>query len=305
MGKEIHVASNETITLKIMENWKVDIWPPFSPQHIYSAYYLAKKATKFEKKHLPPPQPSEQVRYEHQAYVIGCVFAAVAFLESMINDIFIEAEREVSGDPANNILKSLPQDTIASMARIWRFGIRLDESNGIELNRHGRETNKIHKNLVGCLDKRESSTDVDWWNTLNKYQLTYYLTNEKKSPNGACLDKRSSAWQDVNLLAILRNHLTHYKSESIAYRGPTKKEVLTPSNIGELRRRTRKLLAGLKDRKCGNPLFQGRGGHPLEHLLGANCANWAFRISLDFADEFSKKTGIDLYLPIRELILNR
>lgn len=304
-NQDIQLSSIEGGKIKTTETWKLDIWSPFSQQHAYSACYLAKRATEFENT-LISTQPSVQEVYEHQALVIGSIFAAHAFLESTINDIFIEADREESGDPTNNILKSLKQEVIASMARIWRFGIQLACNYGIELDGSRCKTSNTHKNLAACL--QESNTDIAWWPILSKYQLAYHLANEQRTLNVGCFKDQCSSWQHTKLLIDLRNYFTHHRSEQITYQGPPGKSgVISPSNKkDELRKQTRRLRGELKKQKnCKNRLNLRTGIHPLEDLLGAECANRIVEVSFTFANEFSQKTGIELYKPVRELASKR
>lgn len=286
-GKVITRASVPTITIGYT----------FSRQHAYSACILARKATEFEDSHTGLSEHSRQERYEHQAYVIGSVLSAVAFLEATINEVFGAAED--SGGAPSGMLKQLSPDVVTSMAQIWEQGIELHKGDGgVELDKDGKETSRIHPSLIDCLGFYESNKDLERWSPLHKFQFALYLTEGYPYPCRRLFDKQDPLWKDTNLLVGLRNHFTHYKTQAIAF--PPKNR---PS-VAE-KRQTRKLREALgRQKKFKNRLVQdlGASGSLLEDLLGSDCANWAVKSSLDFVSEFSKRTGIELSQEVRDLL---
>ena len=81
-------------------------------QHIYSAHLFAERANALEGHE--PAAISEEDRWRHRAYVTGAVFAAAAFLEASINDLYIEMQNlSQSGQPR------LPPREQALLSRVW------------------------------------------------------------------------------------------------------------------------------------------------------------------------------------------
>lgn len=81
-------------------------------QHVYSAHLFAERANALEGKE--PSEVSEEDRWRHRAYVSGALFAAAAFLEASINDLYIEMQNLTqSGQPR------LPPREQAVLSRVW------------------------------------------------------------------------------------------------------------------------------------------------------------------------------------------
>jgi hypothetical protein len=195
----------------------VTLWQAFSPQHLHSACYFA-RAAQFEEKYTESStQPSQEEKYQHQAYVIGSIFAAVGFLEATINEVFLEADNvHTQGVPAS-MLKQLPSSTIASMAQIWSYKVKMVKKSQTDiqgLDKNGKRRT-IYPGLVNyLLNKKLKNGCVQYWPTLNKFQCALYLADaQHKLP----FDQNDALWKDAKLLIHLRNHLTHHKSESITY----------------------------------------------------------------------------------------
>src|SRR5207249_4039482 len=65
-----------------------------------------------------PKDPPGELHTHHRAYVIGAVFAAVAFLEGTINQLFQDAHDNDLG-----YLKGLDPRAIQAMAAMWGHGV--------------------------------------------------------------------------------------------------------------------------------------------------------------------------------------
>ena len=64
-----------------------------SPYHLQAAELFVRQSSELEDKHVGDPwvEIVDTVFPEHRAYVIGAIFAAVAFLEASINELFSDA----------------------------------------------------------------------------------------------------------------------------------------------------------------------------------------------------------------------
>jgi hypothetical protein len=91
-----------------------------SEYHIQTAAYFARQSAKMESAHRGQSwrELHESGAFaEHRAYVTGAVFAAVAFLEAMINELFADTADENTAGP----VKQLPSDARALMRNMWRY----------------------------------------------------------------------------------------------------------------------------------------------------------------------------------------
>ena len=82
------------------------IWTPLSITHLKSAKHLAALSRELEDKYDGKSFATDN--YINKSYVIGSVFAAVAFLESNINELIAEAK---DGD-AQTLLRGLSEAEI-------------------------------------------------------------------------------------------------------------------------------------------------------------------------------------------------
>jgi hypothetical protein len=283
-------------------------WEALSFYHINSAFTFAENATQLEQEfrwgspaHLKLSQgqisrkngqilTQQEVLNQHFAYVTGSFFAAVAFLEATINEVFLEADKHIKGNPSSH-LGQLPPAVLASMVRAWSYGIKRNGDDGIELDKSGNEL-KRYPDLIKHLKlarKTSYQKNVERrWSTLNKYQLALYLAGTR--PYNAATDFR---WKEVELLIHLRNHLTHYKPEWIEYKPygePYKTEqVDTASLIKELRIRGSKNELNESKATRDSAVMDAR----LTALLGASCAVWAIYYSLKFVCEFYRRMRLE------------
>jgi len=81
-------------------------------QHIYSSHLFAERSQALEGRE--PGDVSSEDRWRHRAYVTGAVFAAAAFLEASINELYLELQNlGASGQPR------LPPRELALLSRVW------------------------------------------------------------------------------------------------------------------------------------------------------------------------------------------
>ena len=83
-----------------------------SKQHLRAARMFADRGRDLECR--IGSEPGEPERVEHRAYVAACILSAVAFLESSINEFYLEAV-----DGGGEALKGLPPPTFALLAQFW------------------------------------------------------------------------------------------------------------------------------------------------------------------------------------------
>jgi len=81
-------------------------------QHIYSAHLFAERSQALEGR--DPGEVPPEDRWRHRAYVTGALFAAGAFLEASINELYLELQNlGASGQPR------LPPRELALLSRVW------------------------------------------------------------------------------------------------------------------------------------------------------------------------------------------
>lgn len=118
---------------------------------------------------------------------------------------------------------------------------------------------------------------------IKKYQIALLLSGKQELNSGL------TPYQDVDLLIKLRNSLIHYEPdwESTGADGT----FLQGKNIS-------KKISG---KFALNPLTGGKNPLFPDKCLGAGCAKWAVKVSIQFADEFFWNMGlIPTYEKIRE-----
>jgi hypothetical protein len=279
----------------------VKSWQCLSFDHMASAHFFSQNALEIENKRnhaiLQRPQYLD-LRFHHQAYVIGAIFSAVAFLEATINELFLEVDKYARGDhvhqndllrqllppdiPFQDPITPLTQDVITAMAHVWNGNrVRFNEYPGL------RET-------LTYLDHEKSNRPRNWF-VLNKYQLALYLAGQ----NSCCknFDKADPLWVEAELLIKLRHYLMHYSPEWIAYQ---------PHNesYDAQKKRTTLLVNELRNRGFKNPLIpegeiEVSSGSVMvssfSSLLGANCAEWADVACRKFVCDFAKRMPVEMY----------
>lgn len=277
-------------------------WQLLSYVHFHSAHFFSRNAMQIEREYTSRRKPLARLKYiklqhEHQAYVIGSIFSAAAFLDAMINELFLEADKYIKGEHAHqydfvksslppdaviqDTLTPLPPDVIDSMADVWR-------ANHIKSDDYQR----IYKTLNH--PETEKSNRPRKWSVLNRFQLALYLANKRACSKN--FDKNDQLWKEVDLLINLRHYLMHYSPEWIefsphdeSYKAQEKK---TARLAEELRKRDfRNPLDPENVSLAGSDIIVSNFGK----LLGSNCADWAVKYSSKFACEFAKRMPVEMY----------
>ena len=263
------------------------MWEAFSQIHIYSAYTLAMKAAGIEiryKKGLRE-RPQELVFDEYFAYVIGSLFASVGFLEALINEVFLLADRHVymraKGESPADIIRLLSPRVIESLAKAWN-------STPIKF----KDYPDLARTLLHIKPGQAQIKHFSGGSALNKFQLALNL-----SDNAQPFDTNDKGLKAVDLLIRLRNQLTHYKPNFVTVHSSGVSFKVEIVEATELMKELELL------QKCSSPLFHGKDA--FIPLLGANCAMWGVDSSLQFVAEFSRRMPLELNYRVCELALKR
>lgn len=276
-------------------------WERLSLEYGYAHYFFSQKAMEIEKEYMLRPRlaRSEYLKLvgNHQAYVTGCIFSAVAFLEAIINELFLEADKYVRGEHGNQndlVRKLLPldakiQDTLTpltspvlvSMAQVWNAN-RITFSN--------------HPGLIKILDypDYEKNNRPRNWFVLNKYQLALYLAH--KNACSKTFDENDQLRIEVQLLVRFRNYLMHYSPQWIAFYSHDESYEAQEARIAQLAKELRE--RGFKNPfRLNNINLAGRDVmvSSFGSFLGANCAEWAAVQSKMFVCEFAKRMPVEIY----------
>jgi hypothetical protein len=127
------------------------------------------------------------------------------------------------------------------------------------------------------LDKVDREVQVRWaalWEAmdqgdtgrvLNRYQAALVMADCEP------FDQGEEPFQSVKLLIRLRNHLIHYKPETVFADSPEK------------------LADALRAHVAKNPLSTNQA--EVDGWLSNNCAEWAIAAAKDFVGEFAARTG--------------
>jgi hypothetical protein len=215
---------------------------------------------------------------EHRAYVIGSVFAAVAFLEATINEVFLDADRYMEsvqrGDTLDDIVKR-------SLAEAWnttpiKFGDYPDLDKTLLYIKPGQ---------------KQIKQPVFLWPALNRFQFALYLFDKVKP-----FDTNDEQLKETDVLIRLRNFLTHHKMELVAYYSPAKsyqpESTETASLMNELKVRGFRNRLNKPEQEPPRNLEAAIEARPTT-LLGANCAVWVIQQSLKFVSEFCTRMPIE------------
>ncbi len=98
----------------------VSAWMPrfyYSHYHIMSAAFFARESGRVERENEAKESFTSEIQSRHRAYVTGCVFATVSFLEAQINEIFTDA-----ADEQRDFIHPLG-DKIFLLAEMWKLGV--------------------------------------------------------------------------------------------------------------------------------------------------------------------------------------
>jgi hypothetical protein len=256
--------------------------------HICSAALFARSTFEIERayKEQVPQDLSEQLTYDHTAYVIDSIFAADAYLEAAINTIFLDAIESVTEGKPYGVVAPLDSGSIHFLAAAWKAGVDFDN---LEI------ASKFKNALINKTGNKNRAVK-NWHPTQDKYQCALVLTGKK--PFG----ERDDAWISVSVLRRLRNSVVHYSpvgaEPSIAkerhFQESGKKSIEQPVNILKLAHDLEEQLTNdVNDYDfIVNPLSPGTTQFPRMYL-GWKCADWAVRSSLDFVTTFFKTMGLD------------
>lgn len=105
-----------------LAGWRVRSY--LSKTHVETAYFFAEQSAEIEQeyarkqRHSTPADagsPPEQMFERHKAYVVGCVFAVVAFLEALINETLSDADE----NPDPHLVERFNADELHSLASLW------------------------------------------------------------------------------------------------------------------------------------------------------------------------------------------
>lgn len=278
-------------------------WELLSYGHLFCARFFSRKAAQMEKEYDNSREHLERLEHierslEHRAYVIGSIFSAAAFLDAIVNELFLEADRRTKGEYARqkdlvqqflppdaviqDPLEPLPSDIIDSMASVWSVNkIKSDDYPGLY------ETLKY--------PKKEKHNRPRNWAVLNKFQLALYLAG--KHARTTNFDTDDPLRKDVELLVNLRHYLVHYSPEWIGFR-PDDQSYETQQD------KSTQLVNELRKRNFRNAFYPGKSGTivgsnivlgSVSNLLGANCAAWAAEASSKFVCEFARRMPVKLY----------
>ena len=123
-----------------------------------------------------PPQEIQDALFEHRGYVTGAILAGVAFLEALINELFLDvvdyeaAEPKPAPPDPPTPVHQLPPPGRERMAKMWLYGIE-----------------KLRM--------------------LRKFEAALTLAEKQ------VFDRGAAPYQDVPLLIALRNKLVHFQPE--------------------------------------------------------------------------------------------
>jgi hypothetical protein len=95
-------------------------WMPrfyFSHYHIMSAAFFARESGKLERENKDKESFPSKIQSEHRAFVTGCIFSSVSFLEAQINELFTDAAE----DQREHIHQL--GDKIYLFAEMWKLGV--------------------------------------------------------------------------------------------------------------------------------------------------------------------------------------
>ena len=265
-----NVSVDDVVTLNVTTTTSLKSITFLSAVHINSAIFFCKELLRIETPYLEGTKDLSQALIRaHQAYAVGSIFAVVAFVEALINEIFLDAIFRQEGEDFS-IVEPLDAKIVESMVDCWK--------RGLPLNKFNRDALKLYQKYEKYSKKHCKNLPVNDWYILDKYQCALVLSGKNT------LDSNAAHLQDLYIVRELRNALVHYKPEWITSDGSAK---VSRSE----RRRTKKL-----EDKLNNIGFRKNALLPInpfpEGYLGWGCSRWAIRASLSFASEFSERMGI-------------
>ena len=82
-----------------------------------AAAFFARQSAQLEREHQDRDSVTSEVFSQHRAYVTGCIFSAVSFLEGQINEVFTDA-----ADDKRDFIHNLG-DRIFALAEMWELDV--------------------------------------------------------------------------------------------------------------------------------------------------------------------------------------
>jgi hypothetical protein len=241
-----------------------------------SAAFFARKAREIEEEYTKSTEKtlSDQQKYEHTAYVIGSIFAARAYLEATINQVFLDAI-----EPAPNSITAPLKPFTSRMATAWKLksGFDFSKFDNVFLVNRGNKGKEVEK----------------WGPAEDKFQCALVLACQKP------FDREEEELRSICVLRYLRNDLVHHTPGWITYQigggyfsGPNnglKKYEHANNLVDQLTKYATKCGRDLNSIK--NPLLPVGSSFYPNTYLGSTCAEWAVRSSKAFTDEFFLRMG--------------
>lgn len=197
-----------------------------------------------------------ELEEEDMCYAITSVIYAWMYIESKINELYIQAKLENSSQYP---LKGLPNNIGLGLAKLWEVNIQ--------------EINASDSNPDSIVDPLRVKS------TLDKYQTALQLCNK------IVFDKGEKHYQSINILRQLRDAMLHYKPEAWGDDMiPSKKTVSQKLEESGLKSKIKTLNPFIYE-GIDNPFFPDK-------CFGYGCAKWAVLSSVNFIEEFSSKMGL-------------
>jgi hypothetical protein len=238
-------------------------------QHLTSADFFATQATDIEDKARADgvmfgDSTYDEIAPRHSAYVIGAVFAAVAFVEAAVNDIFslaIDPMYKTDDDYKGTLVEVLTSEARQRFADAWE---EKDPETG----------HPTGKGLV-----REA-------NALEKFKQALKLAGFPLSR----AESGGGLYNNVDCLIDFRNYLTHSLPSKTTYY--SEEDRLSDDD------RSNKIVKRLHDngvRESALGMRERAIVAAQTRYLSADCAKWAVRSSAGGVLFFHSKLGITAY----------
>lgn len=149
------------------------------------------------------------------------------------------------------------------------------------INEVFQDAKDAHHSHIGNLDSSALSAMAAVWEATNngyldvlkKYDLALRLAGHDPFDTGTKIP------ENARLLVQLRNYLVHYRPEFVS--------VDMTHRLGKALESSNRFAENELMKGSGNPWFPGRA-------LGAGCADWAWRSTRAFTDEFAARMGLTL-----------
>lgn len=207
-----------------------------------------------------PPQEVQQALFEHSSHVLSSILSAVAFLEALVNELFLDAANEHPAGPA----QQLPVGATTRFADVW-----MPESNRLKPARSVRSCTALDDERKAAVGEIRRSNDSE---ILQKYRIAPILAGKQQTAPG------DASYHSITVLIELRNKVVHFKPET---RSAASTDAFEERLLSERFR-----LHPRYENSPGNPVFPDK-------CLSHGCAEWAFSGSLMFADAFCERMEIE------------